>query len=154
MSYGDYDPSSPREIVKLGPFQIAPLSPMRFLLTIFLPALVIAIPLQVVYDHSHPWGKFQNPHIKAAPYVWPSGCEQKHYVKGSGYGSISGSCATRRYYLGGGRIRRRNKRLQRLTPEFYRVGNDAVAIICNFSQCAPHYVYYNVFYQDDNIHGK
>jgi len=154
MSYGDYDPNAPREIVKLGSFQISPMSPLRFLLTIFLPALVIAIPIQAIYDYYHPWGKFQNRHIEAASYLWPAGCEQKHYIEGSGYGSISRSCAEKRYYLGDGKKWGWGNRLQRITPEFYRVGNDAIAIMCNFSQCAPHYVYYDVFYQNNESNDK
>lgn len=87
---------------------------------------------------------FSQPHIKAPPYVAPSGCLVPNYHLG--VGGIPCPCADKKYYFeeagsygfvfysrGGG---------------YFRVGNDAVDITGNSaSGCRYNAVVFNTFYQ-------
>jgi len=88
---------------------------------------------------------FVQPHIKAAVFVWPSGCLAKKYQKTD---RIARACRQHQNlfngepygfnYVGGGS-----------RSAYFRVGNDAFQIGCRIDQddCTIGYKYDDVFYQ-------
>jgi len=87
---------------------------------------------------------FIQPHIIAATFVWPTGCENKKYKTDD---KISESCrvpsnifpdAEKYNFL-------RSKGLRR--PPYYRLGNDAVQFGCLMGTCTVDDEVSDVFYQ-------
>jgi hypothetical protein len=69
-----------------------------------------------------------NPHWSAEPYIWPHGCEKKEYKLDD---DIASSCKVSSYYLGDGANLNFPRRMKG-SAEYYRVGNDAIDILCPF----------------------
>lgn len=90
-------------------------------------------------------GHFVQPHIKAPPYIAPSGCSAAEY--GEGAGKIPCPCADVKYEFSEARkygfifLGRRNN-------AYYRVGNDAVEIVKEPpNECTYRFVVRDTFYQ-------
>jgi len=83
-----------------------------------------------------------HPNIQAAPYIWPSGCENKTYHKGD---AISHSCIAESYKFHDA-IKYNLSRNDRGSSSqyWYRVGNDLLWIDC-IGQCMVYDTEYNVF---------
>jgi hypothetical protein len=85
--------------------------------------------------------------VKAEPYVWPEGCEQKEY----GYGEeISSQCMKKKYLLAdeyaeqlGVDTRARNYRW-----DSYRVGNDIIGFYPNGSSYKVKRIARDIYYQE------
>lgn len=101
-------------------------------------ALAIAVLLIVVFMLEKP---FVNPKIKAEAYVWPQGCEERKYKNQD---EIPPECENDRYYIGNGR----EFGWSRAPGGYYRVGNDAVQVVCLFydqSSCTVNRIVNDVF---------
>jgi hypothetical protein len=90
-----------------------------------------------------PLPPFMQPHIKSAIYPWPRGCENKRYTI---LDDISENCALDQYRLKD--YRAYGFPHHRGDGEYYRVGNDYLAMSCGFyKNCKVEEIVYDSFYQ-------
>ena len=88
--------------------------------------IVVLLPFIAVVKALHPPAPFVNPHMKAPSFAAPPGCLNMTYKK---WDKISATCADKNNFLGtatGYGFPQRSKG----APEYYRVGNDAIDIMC------------------------
>jgi hypothetical protein len=107
------------ELNESAPMRRFGLTPFQWRITI--PLGLIAI-IFMIFPKSPP---FVNPHIHAAPYVWPAGCEAKKYRE---LDDISEACQDSAYNIGNGLEYGWPQTSKR--AEYYRIGNDSVHIVC------------------------
>jgi|GEM_PF-5350483 len=112
---------------------------------VFVLAFFISIPCQLIPVPFYT----KDPHVKAANYRWPNGCEQKYY---KWLAPISRACGAEYYEIKNYRDYGLFTNSKHIERGYFRVGNDALLIEC-FSgsfkpqACEVAEVKRNFFYQ-------